>query len=102
MGIDARVESEDGETEAELGDRHELTERLLPPASDSGSPCLRFIDPYGDTTFNQLQLPALIAELEAAVSNATDPQVVAHGRKSLRLARQAASEVHTYLKFYGD
>ena len=102
MGIDVRVESEDGEPEAELGDPDGLTERLLPPLDDTSYSCLRFVDPYGNTSFNQRQLPILIEELEPAVAACSDSAVMAHGRKLIRLAAQASSEVHTYLKFYGD
>ena len=102
MGIAARVESEDGEIEAELLDPDNLTAKLTAPFIESESPCLRFIDPYGDTTFNQLQLPVLTDELERAIEIASDPRVKSHGQALLRLARKAGSEVHTYLKFYGD
>ena len=33
------------------------------------SVCLRFIDPYGDATFNQLQLPLLLRELKDAIQS---------------------------------
>jgi hypothetical protein len=102
MGIEARVESEDGEVDAELLDPSNLTTRLTAPFNGSDSPCLRFIDPYGDTTFNQLQLPVLIRELERAIEIAAEPSVRSHGQALLALARRASAEVHTYLKFYGD
>jgi hypothetical protein len=37
--------------------------------------CLRFIDQYGDTTFNQLQLPVLIDEFATLRSATQDPQL---------------------------
>ncbi len=52
MGIEARAESEDGEAEAELLDPDDLTAKLTASLVGSASSCLRFIDPYGDTTFN--------------------------------------------------
>jgi hypothetical protein len=102
MGIDATVESEDGEVEAELPDPQDLTDRLVAPFRGSDSPCLRFVDPYGNTTFNGLQLRVLIGELERAIQIAPHPQVKSHGEALLALARQASAEVHTYLKFTGD
>ncbi len=102
MGIEARVESESGRVEAELFDPHNFTVRLTAPFIESNSSCLRFIDPYGDTTFNHLQLPVLIEELERAIEIAHDSAVKSHGQALLELARNASSEVHTYLKFYGD
>src|SRR4051812_29780387 len=38
----------------------------------SDSACTRFIDPYGDSVFNQLQLPVLIAELRAMSGNGSN------------------------------
>ena len=102
MGIKARVESENGDVEAELLDPGNLTAKLTAPFTGSDSPCLRFVDPYGDTTFNQLQLPVLIREIEGAIEMAADASVKSHGEVLLELARKAGSEVHTYLKFYGD
>ena len=98
MGIEARVESEDGHVEAELLDPNNLTTKL----TGSDSHCLRFIDPYGVTLFNQLQLPILIGELERAIQIASDPRVKSHGHALLELARRASSEVHTYRRFNGD
>lgn len=102
MGIDVYVESEDGEATDELLDLHNLTWKIVRFQNESTSCCLRFIDPYGDTTFNQLQLPVVVSELQHAIDNATDPAVKSHGEGLMALALKASSEVHTYLKFYGD
>jgi hypothetical protein len=63
--------------------------------------CVRFIDPYGDTTFNQHQLPVLIQEFEALAEQVDSP-----GRESIRdlllFLRRATDQVHTYIKFVGD
>ncbi|MEZ6141833.1 MAG: hypothetical protein R3B84_14775 [Zavarzinella sp.] len=65
MGIDAFIETEEGMAKSALFDTDGLTSLLVASKStDSTSYCLRFIDPWGDTTFNQLQLPFLIEELE--------------------------------------
>ena len=37
-----------------------------------------------------------------AIEIASDPRVKSHGQVLLELALRASSEVHTYLKFYGD
>lgn len=49
------------------------------PATSS---CVRFIDPYGDTLFNQLQLPVLTQELEEILVHVHDEET----RKALRAA----------------
>ncbi len=102
MGIDARIESESGELIEELLDLDGLVEKLLPDFNDETSICLRFIDPYGDTTFNQGQLPVFIRELTLAVGNTDDSKVKAYGQELLALAEKANGQVHTYLKFVGD
>jgi len=101
MAINIRVESELGEVGAELLDPQNLTAKVV-AASEPTSRCLRFVDPYGDTTFNSLQLPVLAQELECVLAFVSDPQLQAHARAILDLANQARAEVHTYLKFVGD
>ena len=59
MGISVRVESEEGDIEAEVADPSELTQTLLPDAGDASWSCLRFVDPSGATVFNRLQISAL-------------------------------------------
>lgn len=63
--------------------------------------CLRYIDPYGDTVFNRLQLEDVLRELEAL--SATAPT---EGHALLDqvagLARRGLAEPHRYLKFIGD
>ncbi len=66
MGIDAQIESASGEL-IELLDLDRLVEKLLPDFIDETSICFRFIYPYGDTTFNQIQLPVFLCELTLAV-----------------------------------
>ena len=69
--------------------------------ADPASNCMRFIDPYGNTTFNQQQLPVLVQELEALETQTTDGQreVI---RALLTFLRPAQDQVHTYIKFIGD
>jgi hypothetical protein len=103
MGIDARLESEFGQVQAEPPDSGNLTKRLVEPFRDSDTRCLRFIDLYGDTTFNRLQLPVLISELKRAIELTSNPVLRTRGEAVLALAHRASSEgPHIYLKFVGD
>jgi hypothetical protein len=36
------------------------------------------------------------------IAATSEPKLKVHGRAILKLAKRAGSEVHTYLKFYGD
>ena len=85
---------EDGETISEFPGGLPLEIFLAVP--DSGT-CLRFIDEYGDTVFNYLQLPVLIAELEAL--NESKPELRAG---PLVEYLRSCQERHTYIHFIGD
>ena len=63
--------------------------------------CLRFIDPYGDTVFNYLQAPVLVAEIEVA-RNAAPSDAIDSLTSIVTLARQCAEQGGTYLWFIGD
>lgn len=102
MAIDVQLESETGECLESLQDPSNLVARLLPRLDDAQSICLRFVDPYGDTVFNNLQMATLIIELENAIENASDERVAAHGKAILRMLNTCRNTVHTYVKFYGD
>ena len=72
------------------------------PGSDE-YPFLASIDPYGDTTFNNLQMPRFLKEWAAVVSQrakTTEEQALVASVESL--ARRCRDEVHVYLKFIGD
>jgi len=71
-------------------------------APDANGHCLPFIDPYGDTMFNQLQLPHLIGELvEHRIK--TSNEALSRTLYSLISYLQAAEErVHVYVRFIGD
>jgi hypothetical protein len=65
------------------------------------STCVRFIDPYGDTVFNQLQLPVLIAELEQMVEGSASAEL--RRRLSSVVSFLVSSKgVHQYVRFMGD
>jgi hypothetical protein len=89
MGISVRIEDENGHASAELLDPRAYLNALLDLPLFDGPACVRFIDPYGKTIFNQLQLPILIAELEAARSNVTDAEVRRAAEARLDAARNA-------------
>jgi hypothetical protein len=59
--IDVQRQDESGNELARYMDPGVVSELLA--IADTDGRCLAFIDPYGDTTFNQLQLPVLLAEL---------------------------------------
>ena len=64
--------------------------------------CLRFIDEYGDATFNQYQLPALVEELESILPKSKNPEAKEALESLIAFVRKCENNVHTYVKFVGD
>ena len=64
MGVDAQIEAEDGRSIERLDDPQGSMVKFFVMVDADATACLRFIDPYGDTVFNSLQLPVLEAEVE--------------------------------------
>jgi len=103
MGIDVTWEDERCQRLAELNDPGHLVIRFLPPPTAREFQCLRFVDPAGDTTFNQAQIVELIHVLERQLSSGRrDPKVDEHLNSVLEFVRQAVGKTHTYIKFVGD
>ncbi len=129
MGIDIRWENESGNQLEEISDPKNYFGFALALSPLEKTVCLRFIDPYGDTVFNQQQIPVFISELQALQQLVTSEQldglreklkmehqeynstktetrtaieISEHITKILELAQRSTDKVHTYLKFYGD
>jgi hypothetical protein len=102
MGVDLKWENENGRPIDEILDPQMCISHLVLKTDLTGTTCLRFIDPYGDTTFNQLQIPILIEELKSVLQKVQDKEIGDHLRRMIDLAEKSNGEVHTYLKFYGD
>jgi hypothetical protein len=104
MGITVILETESGAPLATVEDPTNVLHRLLPEIEKPGYPHLSSIDSYGDTVFNRLQAPSLLAEwerldAEAGVLSVEERRVLDGIRE---LAERLKDEVHVYLKFYGD
>ena len=102
MGVDVRWENENGRAIEEVLDPQMCISHLVLKTDLAHTTCLRFIDTYGDTTFNQLQIAILIEELESVLESALDERIIDHLRRVIGLAQKSRGEIHTYLKFYGD
>jgi hypothetical protein len=89
MGVNLYMEDERGARLAEVPDPRGFVGCILSLAGHANTACLRFIDPYGNTVFNQLQIPDLIRELEVARDLVTDDRVASLGQQFLEGARRA-------------
>jgi hypothetical protein len=84
--------------EVELPD--EFVSRLLDEAGSGG--LTRYIDEYGDTYFNSLQVRDFLAEIEAMRLPAANPVISSSLSELSRLARLAIERPHRFLVFEGD
>lgn len=102
MGICVVLETESGEQLERLEDHKNLLHRILPSPEDSSYQLLRYIDWYGDTCFNRLQIAPLLQEIEQLASSplSVEENQLISGIK--RLAHHCQTGPHLYLKFYGD
>ena len=74
---------------------------LMPAIDDASSPCLRFIDPYGDTIFNQSQSALLCTELLDRLESADGIDRGSLERVA-ELLEQCRDGIHLYVWFVGD
>jgi len=68
----------------------------------TGTCCLRFIDPYGDSVFNQGQIPVLLEELRTLRHVTLDTELAAVLTELCAFVEQAVGQIHTYVRFIGD
>lgn len=61
---------------------------------------LKYIGPYGDTTFNAFMFEDLIKDLIELIELLPDDKVQIDD--IIKYAQECDEDVHTYLKFYGD
>ena len=103
MTLDVRWEDENGnEKTAVFSPLMSKLASIIAELANSDYPCLRWIDNYGDTTYNQMQLTQLADDLNRLRPRCPDDTTREHLEEILALVRKAAGETHTYVKFYGD
>ena len=59
---------------------------------------LCYLDPYGDTTFNRLQVEDLLRDLALLLAMEPNPL----GGELIALVKRSQDDVHLYVCFYGD
>jgi hypothetical protein len=114
MGLNLRWEDGRGNRLEEIIDPLDFLGTALFTVDTEGTICLRFIDPYDDTVFNQMQVPVLIEELKAlkeqisdrgwtSVSRGRTPEKVRdHLQQLIELAERCRGEGIGHLIFIGD
>ena len=96
MPWSVRLEDESGKavSNRDAGIEFEVLDHVKPDG------LLRYIDPYGDTIFNRLQIADFIAEWKTIKPSGHSQEE--EWRRVLNMALQCEAEVHTYLRFVGD
>ena len=100
MSLTVQIEGENGSRVGEPWWHARSTELLA--ADYPGTCCLQFIDPYGNTIFNQAQLPVLLEELQALRARLHDAELVSVIDALSAFVQRALDRVHIYVRFIGD
>lgn len=103
MPMTIRLETE---SKGVLGDVFDRTLAIVTLAHEVHSQAplglLQFVNPWGDTVFNELQMPTVLRDLDRLREKARseeDREVLLGVEK---LAKQGMNDHHVYLWFYGD
>ena len=103
MGLVIRIEDEHGNAcSGDVVDSQRHLERLLPDTTDNPFHCLRFVDPYGDTIFNRIQMPLLRGELDRLRQHAHHEAKSVIDEVELLLQQALQAPTHLYIRFIGD
>jgi len=97
-----RLQGEDGVKIDEVHDPQGLIVSYSPLLSDQSFQCLRFIDPYGNTYFNELQIEAFLAEWDRIFDKVQEDEAKRLSLEIRSLAQRCKQEPHLYLRFLGD
>lgn len=71
------------------------------PYNNEKFPLMRYIDLYGDTIYNRLQMPQILAEL-TIIKKTITPKEIVYILNIEALINRGLKEPHLYLKFVGD
>ena len=92
---------ENGEVVHSVTDRTGMVRRAA-DALDGASRLLQYVDEYGDTYFNKLQMPDLTSDWRAARATVRTPDDARFWQDVADLLRQCAESTHLYLKLVGE
>ena len=101
MPLTINLETEDGRVLESICDNN-LLQDSIPTIENKKFYCLKYIDLYGDTVFNRLQMDDLIKELLIVKEESRSIELSDFITLLVDLAKKCKNDVHLYLKFYGD
>lgn len=98
MSIFVSVEDPEGEPLIEVFEIEKIFRKF---PKDSGQ-CLRFVTEQVDASFNSLQTPALLAELEALSKATLAADERAELDRLLKVCAKHTGKKNEYVRFYGE
>ena len=102
MGIDIKLEDENGKVGGYLGDSNSVLSNFIINSDLSKYVCVRFIDPYGNTIFNHSQMEVLQNELIEIIHHSKDEILKEILHKIIKMIEHGQKSPHNYIKFDGD
>ena len=103
MAVDVLLQTENGlHLDSASYPKDAEENRLYPEFRDKAFPLLGYIDLYGDTVFNSLQMEPFLEEWRRLCLKANTLGEVKFVVKVEELALRCQNEVHLYIKFWGD
>ena len=98
MGWTVQIEDEDGNINKTMSEEFIISNEDI--IYDKPFRLLKYLDPYGDTTFNSFMFADLTEDLkELKVCLPSDIKQI---DEVLEFVKECKGNIHTYLKFYGD
>jgi hypothetical protein len=98
MGWTIKIEDENGNEVKVMPSEFRLSDPEI--LNNSSFKLLKYVDPYGDTSFNSFMFNDLIEDLGNLVK--LSPLDYDKINEVIKYAQECQNNVHTYLKFYGD
>jgi hypothetical protein len=100
MGFNITLEGEDRKIKERVDDPYDVINRVRPTYDDPRFKLIRYIDPYGDTVFNWLQMDDFLADWRLFSATAIDERA----QLLLKQVEELAQKIrpHLYLRFIGD
>jgi hypothetical protein len=100
VGLKVSLTTERGEILDSIDDPTNELHRML--SSTAGLTLLKYVDWYGDTVFNRLQMPQFRREWSILEGVARQQGAEEVHERIASMAARCAEEVHLYVKFEGD
>jgi hypothetical protein len=75
---------------------------FLPAVEHKNYYCVKYIDQWGDTVFNRLQMDDLKNEIIKITEESQNKKVKDLVKNIVELIEKCKKEAHTYVKFVGD